>query len=157
MLFITLDLASITSHIHNWVLFLLCLRFFILSGVISPLISSIVLGTYWPGECLFQNTLVWYWHAAAAAKLLQSCPTLRPHRRQPTRLPDPGILQARTLEWVAISFSRYWHNYAYFLWGWIACYQLGVIIYLCLSIYLCFRGEAWNYSSHYLFPLMILE
>ena len=29
-----------------------------------------------------------------------------PHRRQPTRLPVPGILQARTLEWVAISFSN---------------------------------------------------
>ena len=90
----------------------------------------------------------------AAAKLLLSCPTLRPHRRQPMRLPHPwdspgkntgvgchfllqcrkvksesevaqscltlcnpidgsppdspipGILQARTLEWVAISFSN---------------------------------------------------
>ena len=31
---------------------------------------------------------------------------MRPHRRQPTRLPVPGILQARTLEWVAISFSN---------------------------------------------------
>ena len=31
-----------------------------------------------------------------------------PHRRQPTRLPVPGILQARTLEWVAISFSNAW-------------------------------------------------
>ena len=31
-----------------------------------------------------------------------------PHRRQPTRLPGPGILQARTLEWVAISFSNTW-------------------------------------------------
>ena len=31
-----------------------------------------------------------------------------PHRRQPTRLPVPGILQARTLEWVAISFSTAW-------------------------------------------------
>ena len=29
-------------------------------------------------------------------------------RRQPTRLPVPGILQARTLEWVAISFSNAW-------------------------------------------------
>ena len=28
------------------------------------------------------------------------------HRRQPTRLPIPGILQARTLEWVAIAFSN---------------------------------------------------
>ena len=34
--------------------------------------------------------------------------SVRPHRRQPTRLPIPGILQARTLEWVAISFSRAW-------------------------------------------------
>ena len=33
---------------------------------------------------------------------------MRPHRRQPTRLPLPGILQARTLEWVAISFSSAW-------------------------------------------------
>ena len=32
--------------------------------------------------------------------------SVRPHRRQPTRLPVPGILQARNLEWVAISFSN---------------------------------------------------
>ena len=32
--------------------------------------------------------------------------SVRPHRPQPTRLPIPGILQARTLEWVAISFSN---------------------------------------------------
>ena len=31
-----------------------------------------------------------------------------PHRRQPTRLSVPGILQSRTLEWVAISFSNAW-------------------------------------------------
>jgi len=35
--------------------------------------------------------------------------SVRPHRQQPTRLPPvPGILQARTLEWVAISFSNAW-------------------------------------------------
>ena len=34
--------------------------------------------------------------------------SVQPHRRQPTRLPSPGILQARTLEWVAISFSNAW-------------------------------------------------
>ena len=34
--------------------------------------------------------------------------SVRPHRRQPTRLPIPGILQARTLEWAAISFSNAW-------------------------------------------------
>ena len=45
--------------------------------------------------------------AAAAAKLLQSCPTLSDHiDGSPPGSPVPGILQARTLEWVAISFSN---------------------------------------------------
>ena len=45
--------------------------------------------------------------AAAAAKLLQSCPTLcDPTDGSPPGSPIPGILQARTLEWVAISFSN---------------------------------------------------
>ena len=44
--------------------------------------------------------------AAAAAKLLQSCPTLcDPIDSSPPGSAVPGILQARTLEWVAISFS----------------------------------------------------
>ena len=44
--------------------------------------------------------------AAAAAKLLQTCPTLcDPTDGSPPGSPVPGILQARTLEWVAISFS----------------------------------------------------
>ena len=42
----------------------------------------------------------------AAAKSLQSCPTLcDPINGSPPGSPVPGILQARTLEWVAISFS----------------------------------------------------
>ena len=45
--------------------------------------------------------------AAAAAKSLQSCPTLcDPIDGSPPGSPDPGILKARTLEWVAISFSN---------------------------------------------------
>jgi len=51
-----------------------------------------------------------YWknHAgAAAAKSLQSCPTLcDPIDSSPPGSPIPGILKARTLEWVAISFSN---------------------------------------------------
>ena len=44
--------------------------------------------------------------AAAAAKSLQSCPTLcNPIEGSPPGSPVPGILQERTLEWVAISFS----------------------------------------------------
>ena len=46
---------------------------------------------------------------AAAAKSLQSCPTLcDPTDGSPPGSPIPGILQARTLEWVAISFSSAW-------------------------------------------------
>ena len=45
--------------------------------------------------------------ASAAAKLFQSCPTLGNLRdSSPPGSPNPGILQARTLEWVAISFSN---------------------------------------------------
>ena len=54
---------------------------------------------------------VWtHWvYAAAAAKSLQSCPTLcDPIDGSPRGSPIPGILQARKLEWVAISFSNAW-------------------------------------------------
>ena len=45
--------------------------------------------------------------AAVAAKSLQSCPILcNPIDGSPPGYPVPGILQARTLEWVAISFSN---------------------------------------------------
>jgi len=48
-------------------------------------------------------------NAAAAAKSLQSCPTLcDPLDGSPPGSAVPGILQARTLEWVAISFSNAW-------------------------------------------------
>ena len=47
------------------------------------------------------------WYAAAAAKSLQSCPTLcNPIDGSPLDTSVPGILQERTLEWVAISFSN---------------------------------------------------
>ena len=47
--------------------------------------------------------------AAAAAKSLQSCPTLcNPRDSSPLGSSVPGILQARILEWVAISFSNAW-------------------------------------------------
>ena len=47
----------------------------------------------------------------AAAKSLQSCPTLcNPIDGSPPDSPVPGILQARTLEWVALSFSNAYPN-----------------------------------------------
>ena len=51
----------------------------------------------------------WRKDAAAAAKSLQSCPTLcDPRDGSPPGSSVPGILQARTLEWVAISFFSAW-------------------------------------------------
>ena len=74
-------LASVTSHIHSWVLFLLWLDPFILSGVIFPLISSSILGTYWPGEFLFQYLIILPFHTVHV------------------------VLKARILKWFAIPFS----------------------------------------------------
>ena len=55
----------------------------------------------------FTKKLTIRYFAAAAAKSLQSCPTLcDPIDGSPPGSPIPGILQARTLEWVAISFSK---------------------------------------------------
>ena len=82
LFFTASDLASMTSHTHNWVLFLFWLHLFILSGVISPLISSSILGTYWPGEFIFH------------------CPTFLPFHT------GHGVLKARILNWFAIPFSR---------------------------------------------------
>ena len=60
-----------------------------------------VLHTPTPG-CFCTST-----SAATAAKSLQSCPTLcNPRDGSPSGFPIPGILQVRTLEWVAISFSN---------------------------------------------------
>ena len=85
-LFTASDLASITSHIHNWVLFLLWLRLFILSGVISPVISSSILGPYWPGEFLFQYPIILPFHTVH------------------------GVFKARILKWFAIPFCSGPHS-----------------------------------------------
>ena len=80
------DLAFITSHIHNWVLFLLWLNPFILFGVISPLISCSIQGTYRLGEFLFQYPIVLPFHTVH------------------------GVLKARILKWFAIPFSSGPHS-----------------------------------------------
>ena len=60
-------------------------------------------------ESTYWWLLVYYIHAATAAKSLQSCPTLcDPTDGSSPGCPVPGILQARTLEWAAISFSNAW-------------------------------------------------
>ena len=53
LLFTASEFTSITSHIHNLVLFSLWLHLFILSRIISPLFCSSILGTCQPGEFIF--------------------------------------------------------------------------------------------------------
>ena len=73
--------------------------------------KSMVVG-YWIIDMRHQNIQLIFEQrgniaAAAAAKSLQSCPTLcDPVDGSPPGSQVPGILQARTLEWVAISFSN---------------------------------------------------
>ena len=85
LLFRASDLASITSHIHSWVLFLLWLHHFILSGVISP-VSSSILGVIRPGEFIFQCAVFLPFHTVH------------------------GFLKARILKWLAIPFSSGPHS-----------------------------------------------
>ena len=59
------------------------------------------------GDCNHHLIVALMKYAAAAAKSLQSCLTLcDPRDGSPPGSPIPGILQARTLEWAAISFSN---------------------------------------------------
>ena len=63
----------------------------------------------WQCILMYLISIITFQHAAAAAKLLQPCPTLcDPIDGSPPGSPVPGILQARILEWVAISFSSAW-------------------------------------------------
>ena len=75
----------------------------------SPITSWQIDGKKWEQwQTLFSwaPKSLWIVTAAAAAKSLQSCPTLcDPIDGSPPGSSVPGILQARTLEWVAISFS----------------------------------------------------
>ena len=81
LLFTASDLASITSHVHNWVLFLPWLHLFILSVVITLLISSNILSTYPSVAFTFQ------------------CPIFLPFHTV------HGVHKARILKWFAVPFS----------------------------------------------------
>ena len=87
-----------------------------------------------PELSLFLNTVLPSAESTAAAKSPQSCPTLcDPIDGSPPGSPIPGILQARTLEWVAISFSNVWKwkvkveslsSVRLFVTPWTAAYQV---------------------------------
>ena len=121
-----LSKAHLTSHsrmsgsrwVIIWVMKIFFVQFFCV--FLPPLLNTFCF-------CYVHNMSVLYWAhlcmtcslgisnfldeiaAAAAAKSLQLCPTLcNPIAGSPPGSPVPGILQARTLEWVSISFSNAW-------------------------------------------------
>ena len=94
LLFTALDFTSITGHIHNWVLILLRFHLLSLFRFISPLIYSSILGTYWPGEFMFQCPI-----------FVLFC-TLY------------GVLKARILKWFDIPFSSGQHFVLFIIHDW---------------------------------------
>ena len=71
--------------------------------IVTIFLNSIYMHSYW----CFSFWLTSFCMLLPAAKLLQSCPTLcNPIDSSPPGSPVPGILQARTSEWSAISFSN---------------------------------------------------
>ena len=75
------------------------------AGCLALVLYNCSNSIWWP----FLTSISIASYSAAAAKSLQSCPALRdPTDGSPPGSPIPGILQARTLEWVAISLSNAW-------------------------------------------------
>ena len=71
--------------------------------------KAVWIGEAWNTIYIYIDRYICMYAAAAAAKSLKSCLTLcDPIDGSPTGSPVPGILQARILEWVAISFSNAW-------------------------------------------------
>ena len=89
---ICLILWKLTLNKCSIFLWKLCIKIMVLQSKFNKYLSSFLYKT-----------------SADAAKSLQSCPTLcDPIDGSPLHSPIPGILQARILEWVAISFSNAW-------------------------------------------------
>ena len=92
------DWCSVTESVTSFFVSVSVLGFFFFFNLSHKILI------YWKDFLHF----FFFWHHAAA-KSLQSCPTLcSPIDGSPPGSPVPGILQARTLEWVAISFSNAW-------------------------------------------------
>ena len=100
--FMSTELVMTSNHL------ILCHPLLLLPTIfpsIRVLFNESALHIRWPNYWGFSFST----SPAAAAKWLQSCPTLcDPIDGSPPGSPIPGILQARTLEWVAISFSNAW-------------------------------------------------
>ena len=96
--------------------------------------------------------------AAAAAKSLQSCPTLcDPIDGSPPGSPFPGILQARTLEWVAISFSNAWKWKVKVKMLWFIAGRLYFRPWMCLAAQSCLFETLWTVAHQAPLSMGILQ
>ena len=143
LLFTASDLASITSHSHNWVLFLLWLHPFILSGVISPLISSSILGTYWPGEFLFRYPIILPFHTLHFLHIQPRKIANNRKKNQPTIIPNQRSQIKYCIELffynACLLFScelKYRNIYQYCIW-FICTDTIICTVYLILFICTC--------------------
>ena len=104
-----MTLININKTIILYLFYLLNCVVFILVSFHSVILFMKFIICKTKGKKEFIYTFLIHIAAAAAAKLLQSCLTpCDPIDGSPPGSPVPGILQARTLEWVAISFSNAW-------------------------------------------------
>ena len=88
-----------------------CYLTFWIQGPVNSVLHSLTVGVSEDGYIAssLSHSYQTNWEMYAAARSLQSCLTLcDPIDGSPPSSPIPGILQARTLEWVAISFSNAW-------------------------------------------------
>ena len=117
---------GVANAAHNWVanthiLIIICLNVDVFESILLPnLLSFLVIYihvfhqiwevfSYLKKKKFFSAFYSLFSPACLSAVSLQSCPTLcNPIDISPPGSPIPGILQARTLEWVAISFSNAW-------------------------------------------------
>ena len=102
--FMSIESMMLSNHL------ILCHPLLLLPSVFPSIMvfsNELALCIRWPKYWSSQLNLMLAWFDAAAAKSLQSCLTLcDPIDGSLPGFPVPGILQARTLEWVAISFSN---------------------------------------------------
>ena len=137
------DFTSITSHIHNWVLVLPWLALFILSRVISPLFSSSISGTFWPGDFIFQ------------------CPIFLPFYTV------HGSLKAIMLKWSPlpspVSGIILWTNYRPWARGkerdicsWLLV-SIVIFVQFCLTLCNPMQCSPQGYSVHEILQARILE
>ena len=126
-----------TIHIHIACLFKVHKSVFLVYSQSCAIVITLEFSTF-PNEPLLSSLpSSWHWFvylslwisaassAAAATKSLQSCPTLcDPIDSSPPGSPIPRILHARTLEWVAISFSNAWKFWVLHINGILQCIVL---------------------------------